>query len=96
MNMPEFARRLKAARKSRGLSAQQLGDATGIERSVIANIETGRRHSLHVGELVAIALALDVSATTLVPELSGVVPGREDNSRLRELLSEIAAKAVSA
>ncbi|MFE3197761.1 helix-turn-helix domain-containing protein [Embleya sp. NPDC059237] len=69
-------------RKARRMSAQQLADACtalGVEmqRGVLANLEIGRRESLDVTELVALAQALGVPAISLlfpVGEVATVSP----------------------
>lgn len=58
-------------RTERKMSAQQLADATGtlqhpIARSVIANLESGRRDAVSVAELLVLARALDVAPLLLV------------------------------
>ncbi|WP_315637300.1 MULTISPECIES: helix-turn-helix transcriptional regulator [Microbacterium] len=61
MSASSFAKRLKAARRSAGVSAQALSDATGVTRSVIANIESGRKKSITVDEIVAFSAALGIT-----------------------------------
>jgi len=53
----EIGRRVAEARKELGLTQAQLADAVGIERSVLAKIETGARR-VSALELVAIAREL--------------------------------------
>jgi hypothetical protein len=53
------------------MSAQQLADATAalgypVPRSVVANLESGRRESIGIAELLVLARVLDVSPLTLV------------------------------
>lgn len=45
-----IAKKLKALRKGRGLSQQQLAEKMGISRASISNYEVGRR-SPHISEL---------------------------------------------
>jgi transcriptional regulator with XRE-family HTH domain len=82
-----IAARVKAARTSRDMSAQQLADATAelghpIPRSVLANLENGRRDSIGVAEVFALALALDMPPLLLIlpigvdPQVEAS-PGRE-------------------
>ncbi|KJQ54669.1 helix-turn-helix protein [Microbacterium sp. SA39] len=52
------------------MSAQVLADAAGLTRSVIANIENGRRSDLSVTELFAISDALDVPPSALLFDVS--------------------------
>ncbi|MGY1609368.1 helix-turn-helix domain-containing protein [Geodermatophilus sp. SYSU D00700] len=66
-----IAGQLKAIRQERGMSAQQLADATvnlghPVPRSVIANLENGRRDSIGIPEVLVLARALDVPPVTLL------------------------------
>lgn len=65
------AARVKLLRSERRLSARQLAEmvaACGVpmDRDVLANIETGRRRSVAVGEWLALAAALDVPPLALL------------------------------
>jgi transcriptional regulator with XRE-family HTH domain len=66
--------RLKRARLSRGVSAKTLETYVGgeVTRSVIANIESGRKSDLTTRELVILCRALDIRPQELVPELNGL------------------------
>ncbi|WP_246126494.1 helix-turn-helix domain-containing protein [Embleya hyalina] len=72
LNLVEVvAGEVRRHRKARKMSAQQLADACtalGVEmqRGVLANLEIGRRESLDVTELVALAQALGVPAISLL------------------------------
>lgn len=80
-----IAGEVKRHRQRRGLSAQQLADACArlglpIQRSVLANLESGRRANLSVPELLVLAAALNVAPVLLVfpvgsQELSEFRPG---------------------
>jgi transcriptional regulator with XRE-family HTH domain len=66
-----IAERVKGIRKDRRMSAQDLADATAqlghpIKRSVIANLENGRRDSIGIAEVLVLARALDVPPLALV------------------------------
>ncbi|MET8524755.1 helix-turn-helix transcriptional regulator [Micromonospora sp. NPDC005172] len=66
-----IASQIRDWRKARGLSAQQLSDrctAVGhpIPRNIIANVETGRRVSVTVPELIVLAMALNVPPALLI------------------------------
>lgn len=70
-NTAVVAERIKAYRQRRKLSAQQLADACEkigmkIPRSVIANIESGRRPMVSVPELLVIAQALEIPPLLLL------------------------------
>jgi transcriptional regulator with XRE-family HTH domain len=72
-------------RERRGLSAQQLSDKTRdlgfhVPRSVIANLETNRRDTIGVAEILILAAALDVPPIQLITpvglkEKLGTLPG---------------------
>ena len=82
-------RRLRGKDHS-ALSAAKLADRTvdfgwGISRSVVADLETGRKKSLDVSELLILAAALGVSPAQLVyPDLPKgtveVLPGLQQES----------------
>lgn len=58
--------RVAKYRHVEGWSAQKLAAAAGLTRSVIANIENGRRPDVTVGELTKIAFALRVPLVALM------------------------------
>ena len=57
---------LREERIRRRMSAQTLGNRSGVPRTVIANLETRRRGTLSVDELFALAEALDLDVADLV------------------------------
>ncbi|MEV7631988.1 helix-turn-helix transcriptional regulator [Microbacterium sp. NPDC089318] len=62
-------RRLSTVRKARGLSAAQLADLIPggtVSKTVITNVESGRKRDLTVKELVLVAHALNVSPVFLI------------------------------
>lgn len=61
-----FRRRLREAREARGWTAQQLADAAGMYPTVIYKLETGQRKAPTLDEVLALALALDVSPDAFV------------------------------
>jgi transcriptional regulator with XRE-family HTH domain len=58
---------LRSARKARGLSLTQVAEATGISRSLLSLIETGRS-DITVGRLSRLARLYDIRIADLVPE----------------------------
>jgi transcriptional regulator with XRE-family HTH domain len=65
------AEEVKRIRKNRGMSAQQLADKTvalgqPMARSVIANLESGRRETITLPELVVLARSLGVPPLLLM------------------------------
>jgi len=55
-----IGKKIKAIRKTRGLSQQQLADLMDVTRSTISNWECGRR-SPHLNELESLANKLNVT-----------------------------------
>jgi transcriptional regulator with XRE-family HTH domain len=67
----DLAERVRRLRERQGMSAQDLADrctALGfpVQRSVLANLENGRRAQVSVGEVLVLARALNVSPVTLL------------------------------
>ncbi|MGB3231785.1 MAG: helix-turn-helix transcriptional regulator [Mycobacterium sp.] len=64
----QIASAVRAAREKRGLSASALADATEgvVTRDTIANLESGRKRVIDVGEVIILAKALGVSPLSLV------------------------------
>ncbi len=73
------------------MSVQRLADRTAefgmpIPRSVLANLESGRRGTVSVAEVLALAAALDVSPVELMcpvgfDEQAEMLPGRTADPR---------------
>lgn len=66
--------RVKELRRRKGLTAAELGErltrqGVAWDRSIVANLENGRRRSVTVTELLALALVLDVSPLHLLVPL---------------------------
>lgn len=63
-----MGRRIAYFRKERGISAAELAEraGAGLTRSVIANLENGRKSDLSVQQLFAIADTLNAPASSLV------------------------------
>lgn len=65
------AREVRRHRQAQGLSAQQLADRCDrlgmpIQRSVLANLESGRRTTVTIAEVLVLARALNVPPGTLI------------------------------
>jgi len=58
---------LRRARKARGLSLAQVAESTGISRSLLSLIETGRS-DITIGRLSRLAQLYDIRLAELVPE----------------------------
>lgn len=66
MNMPEdIGTRIRAARRNRGLTQDELADQVGVSRSAVAQWETGRTGQV-TGNLSRIARALEVNVEYLM------------------------------
>ncbi|MET9818370.1 helix-turn-helix transcriptional regulator [Streptomyces sp. NPDC006355] len=67
-----IARELRRHRTARKMSAQQLADECarlghpGLQRTVISNIENGRRRDITVPDVLVLAAALEVAPAALV------------------------------
>lgn len=66
-----IANEVRRVRQQRGVSAQKLADRCAelgapIPRTVLSNLENGRRGNVTVAELLVLAAALDVPPATLV------------------------------
>jgi transcriptional regulator with XRE-family HTH domain len=65
------ARRVREVRSRRGWSAQELADRLReagfpeLDRGIIANLESGRRRSVSIDEVLALALVLDMAPVHL-------------------------------
>ncbi|MFI7147139.1 helix-turn-helix domain-containing protein [Nonomuraea sp. NPDC050022] len=58
--------RLRAVRRDRGLTQEELADRAGLSRDLIAKLEQGQRHSARLTSLILLANALDVELSKLV------------------------------
>ncbi len=80
--------RIRAVRRARGLTQEQLADATGVSRSAVAQWETGRAGC--GARLRNIASALDVPLRELQAGARGDVgPAPADESRLSSTEQEM-------
>jgi transcriptional regulator with XRE-family HTH domain len=59
-----------------GLAAEMVKLGVPWNRTTVAKLETGRRESITVQELLALALALDVPPVALLVDLTGATPAR--------------------
>lgn len=69
--VPAIAQRVKALRRRKGWSAEELGKALKAEsvkwdRFTVANLESGKRQNVTVVELLALAKVLDVAVVHLL------------------------------
>jgi transcriptional regulator with XRE-family HTH domain len=82
----EVARHVKELRRDRGMTAAELAarmTELGVkwDRSIVANLESGRRRTVSVDELLALAVALDIAPVHLIAGIEdddGKVPVTPD------------------
>lgn len=67
--MLELGRRLKEIRKDKNLSAAELSKQSGVARSLISQIESGKRQSTSIDTVYRLAKALDVPVASLLSEV---------------------------
>lgn len=65
--------RVRAARKTRKLTQQELADAADLSLSFVVLLESGERENMHVKSAVDLAAALGCSLAWLI-EGTGVAP----------------------
>lgn len=63
MPVLELGKRLKEIRLAKGLSAMELSQRSGVARSLISQLETGKRQSTGIDTIYRLAHALEVSPT---------------------------------
>lgn len=63
-----FAENVRAARRRRGISQQELAFACGLHRTEVSLLERGERDP-RLSTVVRIARALDCTASTLLEEV---------------------------
>lgn len=84
----QFSRRLKALRKQRGLSQEQLAEKAGLTAKAVYLYESGKDTTPRRDNLVALSKALDIKVVQLCPFFSFV--------SLKELLHERLKEEVEA
>lgn len=65
----DLGRRVRTLREYRGMVQRELGDAIGLGRPSISNLEAGRQGNIPATSLVALAKALGVSVGVLLGEV---------------------------
>ena len=66
----EIGQKIKAARISKGLTQQELGDIVGLQKSAIAKYENGRVVNIKRSTLQKMASALNMRPSELIFEKS--------------------------
>lgn len=77
MSTPNIGARVKHAREALDLSLSELSRRTGITKSYLHDIETGRGSNLGAGTIIELCRELQVSADWLLG-LASSAPGAED------------------
>ena len=67
-NVPEWSRRLRRARRAKGLSQVALGELIGASQATVADWETGKTRPRHE-TLKRLLLALDLTLLELMPDM---------------------------
>jgi transcriptional regulator with XRE-family HTH domain len=86
--MVDLGHQIRQLRKARGWSAQRLADETGgvATRSVIADLEIGRRKDLYLMVAVAVAKAFELTVEQLIDEeFTTTLKRQEIEQRLADL-----------
>lgn len=81
-----FGRRLREARERAGLTQGQLGEAVGLSRTSITNIEYGRQ-GIPLHALYALAQSLNIEPVELLPEPSERSNGQNELERVIDELT---------
>jgi len=66
MPVLDIGKKLKEIRLTKGLSAMELSHLSGVARSLISQLETGKRQSTGIDTICRLALALEVSPTVFL------------------------------
>src|SRR5207245_7720594 len=78
-----FAGRLRASRKARGLSQEELAHAAGLHRTHVSLIERSRR-AIRLETLMRLAKALNVEPADLLPPLRLLKNGKATRPSSRQ------------
>lgn len=62
-----FGATVEKLRVASGMTRAELGERSGFDPAVIADIEEGRQQTLHLGDAEALAAALEVPVSALYP-----------------------------
>ncbi|MFD1545664.1 helix-turn-helix domain-containing protein [Nonomuraea guangzhouensis] len=74
--------RLRAVRRDRGFTQEELAERSGLSRDLIAKLEQGQRSSARLTSLMKLANALDVELSKLVGKRDQLGTGRDGASVL--------------
>lgn len=91
-----LAENIRAARKRKGMTQEELGRRIGVAKQTIQKYENGIVTNIPVERLRAIATVLNVSATELMgyDEVSPVEQVQDELFEKRKLLFDLSSKAT--
>lgn len=72
--MLELGKQLRKIRKDKKLSAAELSQISGVARSLISQLESGKRQSTSIDTVYRLAKALNVSVASLLIEEPSIPP----------------------
>ncbi len=64
--MPELGKKLREIRLTKGLSGRELSQRSGVARSLISQLETGKRLSTGIDTIRRLAQALEISPSVFL------------------------------
>ncbi len=64
--MPELGKKLREIRLTKGLSGRELSQRSGVARSLISQLETGKRMSTGIDTIRRLAQALEISPSVFL------------------------------
>lgn len=70
--MLDLGKTIKELRKKKNYSARELSERSGVARSLISQLETGKRESTSMDTVYRLAKALDVPISTLFTDKSAI------------------------
>lgn len=68
--MYELGKKIRELRRSKNYSARELSERSGVARSLISQLETGKRQSTSMDTVYRLAKALNVPVTSILTEES--------------------------
>lgn len=92
--------RVGALRRRRGLTQEQLAEASGVDVSTVRKLEQGARHGARLDTLHSLARALDTRTSDLLGSGGATPPVKDDSNavdliRLRQVLTPIGEPGMS-
>lgn len=69
---------IRALRKEKGLTQEQLAEKAHVARGILSALETGKRVTTTTGTLVKLAGALECSVSDFLPQSSNMLDERRE------------------